>query len=123
VDADLCAMLERQRHTSAAGTILCAQVPDPARYGRVIINAAGGIERFVEKDASFRGPAFINAGVYLLSAALVDRIAAGQATSLEHDVFARLPAGTLTAFAGPFPFIDIGTPESLAAARKHFAKR
>jgi hypothetical protein len=42
--------------------------------------------------------------------------AAGNAVSLEHDVFGRVPAGSLDAFAGRFAFIDIGTPESLDLA-------
>jgi mannose-1-phosphate guanylyltransferase len=123
VDADLCAMLEQHRQAGAAGTILCTEVADASRCGRIILDAGGRIERFVEKDPDFRGPALVNAGVYLLSPALIDRIAAGQATSLERDVFVRLPPGSLMAFAGRFPFIDIGTPASLAAARDYLARR
>jgi mannose-1-phosphate guanylyltransferase len=120
-DADLCAMLARHRDSGARGTVLCAQVPDAGRYGRVAVDRASFIEAFVEKDAAFAGPALVNAGIYLLSAALLDEIAAGAAVSLERDVFARLPAGSLAAFAGDFGFIDIGTPESLARAGSFFA--
>jgi mannose-1-phosphate guanylyltransferase len=116
VDADLCALVARHRAQGSLGTILCTEVPHGARYGRVEIDRAGSIERFVEKDPTVRGPATINAGVYLLSARLLDEIARGSAASLEREVFQRLPKGTLAAFAGRFAFVDIGTPESLARA-------
>jgi NDP-sugar pyrophosphorylase family protein len=115
VDADLGAFLAAHRASGARASLLCAEVDDAGRYGRVAARD-GRIDRFVEKDEGFHGRALINAGVYCLSAALLDEIAAGVAVSLERDVFERLPAGTLAGHAGRFPFIDIGTPESLARA-------
>lgn len=115
-DADLCEFVERHRASGVAGSILCAEVDDAGRYGRVEISAGGRIMSFAEKDPAFCGSALVNAGIYLLSAALLDEIAAGKATSLERDVFERMPVGSLAAFAGRFRFIDIGTPESLAFA-------
>lgn len=116
VDADLCAFVECHCRNKAIGTVLCAEVNDGGRYGRVELDRRGRIVGFVEKDAAFHGRALISAGVYLLSARLLDDIASGAAASIEHDVFERLPAGTLAAFAGRFQFIDIGTPESLERA-------
>ncbi len=115
VDADLAAFMARHRAAHGAGTLLCAEVADAGRFGRVLLDN-GDIRRFVEKDPAFRGRALVNAGLYLLSARLLDEVAAGQAVSLERDVFERLPAGSLAAHAGRFAFIDIGTPESLAIA-------
>jgi len=119
-DADLCAFVDRHGAGKAIGSILCAEVDDAGRYGRVDLDQHGNIRGFVEKDSAFHGSALINAGVYLLSAALLDKIAAGQAASLERDVFERLPPGSLAAFSGRFRFIDIGTPESLAEAANVF---
>jgi mannose-1-phosphate guanylyltransferase len=119
-DADLCAFVDRHSAGKALGSVLCAEVEDAGRYGRVELDQRGYICGFAEKDAGFRGRALINAGVYLLSAALLDDIAAGQAVSLERDVFERLPSGSLAAFAGRFRFIDIGTPDSLALAGNVF---
>ena len=116
VEAPLCDFVARHRASGAAGTLLCTEVADAGRYGRVETDAPGRIQAFAEKDPAFHGTASINAGVYLLSAALLDDIAAGNSTSLERDVFERLPAGSLAAYSGRFAFIDIGTPESLAAA-------
>jgi NDP-sugar pyrophosphorylase family protein len=115
-DADLCAFVECHRGSGAIGTVLCAEVEDGGRYGRVDLDRHGRVAGFAEKDASFHGRALISAGIYLLSARLLDDIACGAGTSLERDVFERLPAGTLAAFSGRFRFIDIGTPESLERA-------
>ena len=116
--ADLCEFVDGHRAAgpAAAASMLCAEVDNAGRYGRVEIDESGWVRSFIEKDTSFAGSAPVNAGVYLISARLLDQIAAGQAASLERDVFERLPPQSLRAFAGRFAFIDIGTPESLALA-------
>ena len=120
-DADLCAFLEHHRHARAKATLLCAEVEDAGRYGRVELDREGRIRGFIEKDPNFHGRSAVSAGVYLFSAALLDEIAAGNAASLEREVFACAPAGALDAFAGRFAFIDIGTPESLKLAERVFS--
>jgi NDP-sugar pyrophosphorylase family protein len=119
-DADLCRLLVRHHDARASATMLCAEVEDAGRYGRLALDAEGFVQRFVEKDSSFRGKAWINAGIYFISAPLLDVIAAGAARSLERDVFERLPRHSLAAFTECFRFIDIGTPESLAQVDKVF---
>jgi NDP-sugar pyrophosphorylase family protein len=115
-NANLCSLLERHREACAPATMLCVEVDHPARYGRVLLNERGHVVSLVEKDPSREVRATINAGVYLISAGLLDDIARGRAISLEKDVFQRLPAGSIAAMTGSFEFIDIGTPESLALA-------
>ena len=115
-EADLCSLLNRHHATGARGTMLCTEVTNAGRYGRVDIDGRAFIRGFAEKDPTFHGTALINAGIYALSAALLDEIVAGAAVSLERDVFERMPAGTLAAFITGGEFIDIGTPESLAIA-------
>jgi NDP-sugar pyrophosphorylase family protein len=119
-DVDLCGMVASHQDGRPGGTILCAEVADAGRYGRVVVDRAGSIQGFVEKDPAFEGAALVNAGIYLLSATLLDQIEAGQAVSLERDVFERLPPGSLRAFTACRDFIDIGTPESLARAATMF---
>ena len=121
VEADLCALLESHRVEGALGTVLCTEVEEASRYGRVLLDGAGRIQGFVEKDAGYSGAATISAGVYLLSARLLDEIARGNAGSLEREVFARLPARSLAALSGRYRFIDIGTPDSLARAAEVLA--
>jgi NDP-sugar pyrophosphorylase family protein len=120
VDADLCALLVRHRASGALGTLLCVEVDDAARYGRVELDPAGRITGFREKSAERGVRAMINAGVYVLSARLLDEIAGGNTRSLEHDIFEQLPPGSLAALTGTYPFVDIGTPESLASADRIF---
>jgi mannose-1-phosphate guanylyltransferase len=115
-DTDLCAFVAHHRRSKAKATLLCVEVDDAGRYGRIELDGDGRIRRFIEKDPNFHGSSPVSAGLYLFSAALLDEIAAGNAVSLEHDVFARAPAGSFDAFAGRFAFIDIGTPESLKLA-------
>jgi NDP-sugar pyrophosphorylase family protein len=117
-DADLCAFVDRHHRAKAKATLLCVEVDDAGRYGRIAVDDAGRIRGFVEKDPNFHGSSAVSAGVYLFSAALLDEIAAGQAASLEREVFGVAPAGSFDAFAGRFAFIDIGTPESLKAAER-----
>jgi mannose-1-phosphate guanylyltransferase len=117
-DADLCAFVEHHRRAKARATLLCAEVDDAGRYGRVELDGNGRIRGFIEKDPNFHGRSAVSAGVYLFSASLLDEIAAGEASSLEREVFGSAPAGSLDAFAGRFAFIDIGTPESLARAER-----
>jgi NDP-sugar pyrophosphorylase family protein len=114
--ADLCEFVMHHQRTHAVATLLCAEVDDAGRYGRINLEESGRIHGFIEKDPDFHGRSSISAGVYLFSAVLLDEIAAGNASSLEREVFARAPVGSLDAFAGRFAFIDIGTPESLARA-------
>jgi NDP-sugar pyrophosphorylase family protein len=118
VDADLCALIARHKEIGALGTLLCVEVDDAPRYGRVVLDSRRLIAGFAEKDLSFHGPALINGGVYALSATLLDEITAGDTSSLEYDIFQRLPVGSLAAYSGRFCFIDIGTPEALASTHE-----
>jgi len=48
-------------------------VKDPTKYGVVISNSAGKIDRFVEKPKDFISDK-INAGIYLFNTSVIDRI-------------------------------------------------
>jgi Nucleoside-diphosphate-sugar pyrophosphorylase involved in lipopolysaccharide biosynthesis/translation initiation factor 2B, gamma/epsilon subunits (eIF-2Bgamma/eIF-2Bepsilon) len=113
LDADLNAFVAAHRASGAEMSILCVNVDDAARFGRVEIGSDSRIRRFVEK-APGRGT--INAGVYLFSATFLDRMLTAGATSLECDVLEKAAPGTLHAHIADARFIDIGTPESLTAA-------
>lgn len=117
VDADLAAFVAAHRRSGARASILATEVPSMARYGRLAIDADGGIGRFAEKDPSDTGPGPINAGLYLFARSWLADLARASAESLERDVFAAAPAGSFRAVpAGNAAFVDIGTPESLAQA-------
>jgi NDP-sugar pyrophosphorylase family protein len=103
VDADLCALVAAHRESGASITMLCAEVPDCGRYGRVETSGRRRFERFAEKDAARPGPGLVNAGVYLFAASVLDEIAESRAASLERDVLARRAPGGIALVAGPFP--------------------
>jgi NDP-sugar pyrophosphorylase family protein len=112
VNGDLAALARVHAAALGQATLLCVEVPDASRYGRVDVKNEH-IAAFHEKDPSFRGWAAINAGIYLVSLALLAKIPSDQAVSLERDVFEKLAPGTLGAFLDrKARFVDIGTPES-----------
>ena len=121
VAADLGALLRRHRDARADITILCAEVEDAGRYGRVELDADRRIGRFAEKEPG-SGRGLINAGVYLLSAVALDRIAAGGARSIEREIFMAEGPGRISAEVTQGAFIDIGTPESLSEAATAFRR-
>jgi len=122
VSADLGPLVAAHRALGTPATLLAVEVADAARYGRLEI-ADGRLQGFAEKDVGFVGPAAINAGVYLLSQALLERLAAQGPCSLERDIFAVLPPATLGVHLDRTArFVDIGTPESWHAAAAIVAK-
>ncbi|MDA1090441.1 MAG: sugar phosphate nucleotidyltransferase [Proteobacteria bacterium] len=116
IAADLCGFLDAHQKSGAVASLLAAYIEDTARYGRLRLSTLGRIEAFLEKDPSRSGPGVINAGVYLFSGVMMEKVCAMDGPSLELDVFEALPADTLNAVIGDGPFIDIGTPDDLARA-------
>lgn len=114
-------MLERARWQGGAlGAVALFRVDDARSRGRVEIDGAR-ITRFVEKDASFGGPAWVNGGLYAFSPVLWRRLPAG-VSSLEREVLPALAAeGRLAGLTVEGEFHDIGTPESWARAERHLS--
>ena len=102
----------------ALGAIALRRAADAARYGSVSLDDAGLVRSFREKVVQENpSPGLINAGVYLLSRAIVDHLPSG-ASSLEQDVFPVVAReGGLAGVEASGYFIDIGLPETLARAR------
>ncbi len=115
-------LLERARwELGGLGAVALYRVEDAASRGRVERAAGGRIERFVEKDPGFRGPAWVNGGLYAFSIRVWDRLPAGPA-SLERDVLPALAReGRLTGLETAGEFYDIGTPEEWERAERRFA--
>lgn len=117
VECDLNGLFEFHQARRPTGTVVVAAVEDGRAYGRVEVEG-DMITSFREKDARQTGFALVNAGVYMLGASLLDQVFAGEARSLESEVFSRLAPGALAAYRARGTFIDIGTPESLALANE-----
>lgn len=115
-EADLVAFTKWFTSRPRLAAILLARVPDRGRFGGVALAPDGRVEGFIEKGDT--GAGLINAGVYLLRRkAFADEIRNG-AFSLETRLFPHLARqGELWGWPGADAFIDIGTPESYAAAQ------
>jgi len=122
IDVDLCRLVEQHKASGASATMLCASVADGTAFGRVRIDAENRVQGFEEKTTGRSGRALINAGIYLFEEDMLNRIDEFDGPSLERDVFEKLPAGVLHAMQCDGDFIDIGTPESLAAAAAFFSR-
>ena len=116
IDGDLDLFLADHLARRPTASVLCAEVPDASRYGRIERAADGLVQRFAEKDPNAHGPGLINAGVYLFAKPVLEEIARNGAESLERDVFPSLVPRGVYGHVTAGTFLDIGTPESLAAA-------
>jgi len=118
--------LERRR-AGVLATIALARAPDAARYGSVLLDAAGRhLAGFAEKGSLAAGTArWLNAGAYVLERELIERIPADRPASLERDVFPEVlqSGGRIAALTSEELFFDIGTPEGLDAFARYMAKR
>lgn len=87
-----------------------AQVEDPSKYGVVVTDGAGKVERFVEKPKKFVGDK-INAGIYCLNPSVLDRID-NRPTSIEKETFPLIAAdGKLFAQELEGYWMDVGQPK------------
>ena len=120
-DVDLTAMRRFHESRGSRTTIYLAPVPDPRAYGLVETDAEGRLERFREKP----GPDevittnLINAGVYLIDAALLPRIPPDRPVSIEREFFPALIADGVPCFgwAPPTYWRDIGNPAAYREAQ------
>ena len=114
--------LERDRwERGALGAVALYRVEDARARGRVETGDDGRVAAFVEKDEAFRGPAWVNGGVYAFAPGLWRLLPPGPG-SLERDVLPALAArGRLHGRRCPGRFWDIGTPEAWARAARELA--
>lgn len=94
-------------------SLALTSVSDTNRYGKVKLGSDDIITQFQEKK---EGAGFVNAGIYLISKALIATIPEGKAISLEKDVFPTWIGKGFYGYKAGNNFIDIGTPEDYAQA-------
>jgi NDP-sugar pyrophosphorylase family protein len=119
VEWNLAPLLDLFREKNADIVMVLQAVPDVSRYGSVAIDAGGVVTEFVEKGTR-AGAGMINAGVYLLRKKIVKGLTAGQAISLERDVFPRFLGKKFYGVVSRGMFIDIGIPSDLERAQTVF---
>jgi D-glycero-alpha-D-manno-heptose 1-phosphate guanylyltransferase len=120
VDWSLASVREVFSAKQADIVIVLRAVEDIARYGSVTLDRDGRVTQFAEKGVR-AGPGLINAGVYFLRKEIVRDLAAGEALSLERDVFPTLLERRVYGLACTGLFIDIGIPDDLRRAQSLLA--
>lgn len=114
--------LERARwERGRVGAVVLFRIDDAAASGRVECDDQDRVTRFVEKDSSHQGQAWVNGGCYAFAPGLWDWLPPG-ASSLERDTLPRLAAaGELVGHRARGTFWDIGTPQGWERAERRFA--
>lgn len=109
-DYPLTKMVEFHKSHGCEGTLVVTTVEDPSRYGVIVANADGKIDRFVEKPTTFVSNK-INAGMYLFNADIIKRIPM-KPTSIERETFPQMAADKqLYQLELKGHWMDIGQPK------------
>jgi mannose-1-phosphate guanylyltransferase len=109
-DLDLGALARAHEERGARATIAIHPAEDSSAYGLVRCDEGGEVQEFLEKTGE-AVPGEINAGAYVLDRSVLDLVPAGQAVSIEREVFPRLVGEGLCALLLDGYWMDIGTPE------------
>jgi D-glycero-alpha-D-manno-heptose 1-phosphate guanylyltransferase len=121
LDLDYTAMLAAHERGGETMSMAVCRVADAGRYGALDIEA-GHVRGFQEKGRG--GPGVINAGAYVLSADVVQRIPRDEPFSFEQQLLMpQVAALRPAAFPAGGLFIDIGVPEDYERAQRLFATR
>lgn len=121
-DADITGLLDLHHRCGAEATIHLTRVEDPSRYGAVLTDENGAVTAFLEKPDPGSlvdvGEAWVNAGTYVISTSVVERIPEGRPVSLERETFpALVERRALAAMRDECYWIDAGTPEAYLRAQ------
>jgi mannose-1-phosphate guanylyltransferase len=120
-DYPLDKFVEFHKSHGKEGTLLVTTVDDPSKYGVVIANEEGLIQKFVEKPEVFVSNK-INAGLYLFNVSMIDRIEA-RPTSIEREIFPIMAAeGQLYQMLLDGYWMDIGQPKDYLSGQGLFLK-
>ena len=103
-------MIDFHRSHKAEGTIVVTRVEEPSKYGVVVYDQTGKVERFVEKPTEFVSNK-INAGLYIFNKAILNRIEL-RPTSIEKETFPAMARDEqLYAIELNSYWMDIGQPK------------
>jgi len=118
-DADLAEMAVAHRRSPRLGTMALAEVEDTRPYGVAALGPEDRITAFVEKPEPERAPShWINAGLAVWGAAVLDRIPAGRPVSFEQEVVPGLLGDGLFGFRLDGFWDDAGTRERLLRSQR-----
>jgi mannose-1-phosphate guanylyltransferase len=114
IDVDLAAALEFHKKNRAIATILTKTVPleDVSKYGVVVTDDNGRVERFQEKPVPAQAASTnANTGIYIFEPQVFDYIPSGQEFDIGSQLFPQLiqKGASVYAIALPFQWVDIGS--------------
>ena len=111
-------LLKFHRLKKSLVTILLNKVPGACDYGRVKLNKYSQITSFNEKSAATKGN-FINSGIYIFDKKVFKFMPGKGKFSLEYELFPLLAVKkSIFGYKNKGFFVDIGTPERYAKAKK-----
>lgn len=103
-------MISFHKHHGQEGTIVVTRVEEPSKYGVVVYDEHGKVDRFVEKPQEFVSNR-INAGLYILNPSVLNRIEL-KPTSIEKEVFPEMvQCNQLYAYELQGFWMDVGQPK------------
>lgn len=102
-------MIDFHKTHKAEGTIVVTRVEEPSKYGVVVYDQKGLVEKFVEKPREFVSNK-INAGLYIFSKTILNRIQL-KPTSIEKETFPEMAnSKQLYALDLEGYWMDVGQP-------------
>ena len=119
-DVDYTEIVNAHKEKDALATIALCKVKDPSRYGVAELTENNRIKRFIEKPPRGTAPTnLINAGVYVFSPKIFERLPRGRAFSMEREIFPKLAEkGELYGWIFDGLWSDIGKPEDFLEINK-----
>jgi NDP-sugar pyrophosphorylase family protein len=122
LDVDLFSLWEFHRRRRALATLVLRSDPNAERYGAIDVDSEGRVRRFLGEPSDSTGPFArrMFCGVHVVSPEIFDFMPQSSSVfSITRDVYARAFAagGRLYGFGYSGYWRDVGTPDSLAAAR------
>lgn len=113
--------IEAQWQRDRTPLIIATEVPDTARYGRLLVSGRR-VTGFLEKGSAGKG--LINAGCYVFPASIAEHFPPDEEFSLERDFLANAVSSMpVHVHVCRGRFIDIGVPEDYARAQSTLAQR
>ena len=109
--------LSRNFRSEMDGLLLGVFAENISSYGEIVSDESGRVISFHEKQATKRS-GYANGAIYLLSQAITGYFPNRDVFSIERDVFPHVP--NLYVLNTKIDWIDIGEPERLGYARRHF---
>ena len=109
--------MSRHLRSEMDGLLLGVFTENISSFGEIESNEAGKVINFQEKRAAKRS-GYANGAIYLLSRSITNYFPDRDVFSIERDVFPYVP--NLYVLNTKIDWIDIGEPERLEYARRHF---